>query len=318
MIEEDFQLDYIDSNLGVLIKETIRDIPDLYNGKIIDRLSPYISGYAENPHVRAFSLKEKGSSETAGFILFNSHRILFLYLKPSITERKIPGFMLTGAAVNKMKEEGSRFIFSFFPRLRKILGGDDLSANPPLLSFFFLMEIRLRLKTPHFISRSREGSRVPDSLSCYSFNNEEIHIEPILQLFAENPDPFVRKLLTSHFTNEDRKNFYREMLFTSESGDIIEYSPDFSTVIYNEAGKCIACLLCTKEGWINGIRLAGDRADLLHCMLNRMLENLDFNEIDEINVNCFEKDYPLISRLRREGFSEADEFPVWGWNEMIL
>ncbi len=321
MIEEDFQLECIDKNTGLLLSETIKDTPDFYDRKIIDRIKPHISVYLDNPHVRAFSIREKKKGETVGLILFNSHRILFLYLKPSITERKIPAFMLTGAAVSKMKEEGSKFIFSFFPRFRKILGGDDLSANPPLLSFFFLMEINLRLKTESMIFRTREGSGVPDSLSCYSFNNE-IHIDPILQLSSENPDPFVQKLIPPSFGEQERRNFYKEMLFTSESGGRIEYSPDYSTVVYNESNRCIAYLLCNKDGWINGIRLAKKTvippADLLHCMLNRMAENLDFQRISEINFNCFEKDTPLIKWLKRDGFCEADEFPVWGWNEKML
>lgn len=321
MMEEDFQLEYIERNPGVLVANTLKDAPDFYNGKIIDRLQPHISDYLENPHIRAFSLIEKSSGETAGFILFNSRRIFLLYLRPSITERKIPGFILTGAAVNKMKEEGSRFIFSFSPRLRKIMGGDDLSANPPLLSFFFMMEIRLRLKTDSIVSRSREGSRVPDSLSCYSMSDES-HIDSILQLSSENPDPFVQRLLPPSFTQQERKDFYREMLFESESGGKTEYSPDYSTVVYDGQGRCLAYLLCRKDGWINGIRLAKKTiippADLLHCMLNRMAENLDFNRIKEINVNCFENDKPLIRCLKKEGFCEADEFPVWGWNEEML
>ena len=322
MIEEDFQLEYIDKNPEVLVTDTIKNTTDFYDDKIIDQIKPHISGYLENPHIRAFSLKEKSTGETTGFILFNSKRILFLYLKPSITERKIPAFMLTGAAVNKMKEEGGRFIFSIFPRFRKILGGDDLSANPPLLSFFFLMEIRLRLKTSSIISRSEEGSGVPDSLSCYSFN-DEIHIAPILQLSSEYPDPFIQKLLPSpSFTAKEIEDFYREMLFVSESGGKTEYSPDYSTVVYNESGKCVAYLLCKEDGWITGIRLARKTiihpSDLLHCMLNRMAENLNYSEIMEINFNCFEKDTPLIRWLKKEGFCEADEFPVWGWNEEIL
>lgn len=321
MIEEDYYLEYIDKQSGLPLWENLKDTPDFFDGTIIRDIEPYISAYLDNPHTRVFMLMEKNTGKAAGFILFDSGRILFFYLKPSITERKIPGFMLTEAAVNKMKEEGCRFIYSFFPRFRKMVGGDDLSANPPLLSFFFLMEITLSLKREKIISRIGKGSGLPGSLSCYSLN-DEIHINPILQLSVENPDPFVQKLLPPPFTENERKDFYREMLFSSKSGGRTEYSPDYSTVIYDESGRCVAYLLCKEDGWINGMRLAGKTvihpSGLLHCMLNRMAENMNLNQVKEINFNCFEKDALLFRWLKKEGFCEADEFPVWGWNGEIL
>ena len=316
MFVENFKLKYLDEDLDGIISK-ISEEPEngfpLTNYRLIQEA---IEGYLGKKGVRAFIL-EDNTGRKAGFILFNSWRILYLFLHSSITGRKIPGFMLTEAAFNKMKEDGSRFIASWFPRLRKTAGSDDLSSSPPLLGFFYIMGLTLHLKLSEIKSRY-PGSRVPDHISCYSLSDEK-HITPIINLYCNEPDPFIQKLLPSPDFEKEREQYYRETLFLDEYGKKMNYSPDYSTVVYDESGRCIACLLSDDIGYIKNIKISHktgmDSSQLITALLNRMIKNLDYKKIRLLKTDCYEDDRRMMKWLKKFGFKEYDEYPVWGWNE---
>lgn len=251
----------------------------------------------------------------AGFSVFDMNRIYYIHLDNDIYEKKIASYVLSDKTVTHMRNMGAAYITAGFPRFKSNVKEQAYLTEFSLMDFVNHILILSRLDPFKCISPPNLSETKQKKFGFYSYSPE--HKEKIIELNTRCPDGFISMLL-KNLKGDDAYPLIHSCLFSDMLNTSHDYSPSYSTVVYDENKNCAAYLLCNEEGVIRDIRVnprtsAGTTA-MYNLLFRRLLENWEKKQGEYISIYHIHGEKPLENWVISMGFQCLEEYSIWGWS----
>ncbi|MCE1245695.1 MAG: hypothetical protein LWY06_03530 [Firmicutes bacterium] len=290
-------------------------------------------------------LVHRESKKPAGFCLFGSSSIDFVYISSEISDRKIASYTLLDFVAKKMLSAGAGYIVA--DCRESTASNEDIMQNLSFYDFFEMFFIRLKREKKSYLYPEMVDGRLLENLSFYSYFDDE-HKNIVLDFLSMSPDLFAEKLFEGRQNkNSLFRDYYRYFLFGEEYPEKPSFDPDLSTVVFGSDNVCVGVLLCTGDGDIQVLRASSSgrtgSVEIISELLYRTLFNSKsqykipeteqktetegsvekpaemhvempaVRNLKSISIALPEYDRKLIRILKKSGFSEIGEYRNWGF-----